>query len=138
MGRSVVDMRSEWGKYLSSWMLPRHVVLMPAFPRNERGKVDRTALPSVEVRSTPPTLAGPAELWLSSIWESILGIDSIDREDDFFELGGDSLASTEVVAKIHDMFRIRITAAEFAAASTVKDLAALVEDRKSTRLNSSH
>ncbi|MBT2269883.1 acyl carrier protein, partial [Rhodococcus qingshengii] len=41
-------------------------------------------------------------------------------------LGGDSLASTEVVAKIHDMFRIRITAAEFAAASTVKDLAALV------------
>ena len=82
---------------------------MPALPRNERGKVDRTALPSVEVRSTPPTLAGPAELWLSSIWESILGIDSIDREDDFFELGGDSLASTEVVAKIHDMFRIRIT-----------------------------
>src|SRR3546814_8944330 len=83
-------------------MLPRHFVLRPALPRNERGKVDRTALPSVEVRSTPPTLAGPAELWLSSIWESILGIDSIDREDDFFELGGDSLASTEVVAKIHD------------------------------------
>ncbi|MGR6581216.1 alpha/beta fold hydrolase [Rhodococcus qingshengii] len=130
MARSGAEMRRELATYLPAWMLPRHFVLMPALPRNERGKVDRTALPSVEVRSTPPTLAGPAELWLSSIWESILGIDSIDREDDFFELGGDSLASTEVVAKIHDMFRIRITAAEFAAASTVKDLAALVDRRR--------
>ena len=128
MARSGAEMRRELATYLPAWMLPRHFVLMPALPRNERGKVrSNSAAPPSRCGPLHRLSPGPPKLWLSSIWESILGIDSIDREDDFFELGGDSLASTEVVAKIHDMFRIRITAAEFAAASTVKDLAALVD-----------
>ncbi|MFI5430682.1 alpha/beta fold hydrolase [Rhodococcus baikonurensis] len=127
MARSGAEMRRELARNLPAWMLPRHFVPMAALPRNERGKVDRSALPTLSVRSELPTLAGPTELWLADIWKSILCTDSLDRGDDFFELGGDSLASTHVIAKIAEMFRVQISSTQFVCASTIKDLAVLID-----------
>ncbi|MDJ0014665.1 alpha/beta fold hydrolase [Rhodococcus erythropolis] len=127
MARSGAEMRRELAKFLPTWMLPRHFVLLAELPRNERGKVDRPTLPTVAVRSDLPTLAGPTELMLAGIWKSILCTDSVDREDDFFELGGDSLASIEVLSRIQEKFRVRISSAQFVSASTIKDLAGFID-----------
>lgn len=127
MAPSSAELRRALAEHLPAWMIPRHFVLLVELPRNERGKVDRNALPAIRSRTEIPTLSGPTELWLAQLWQSILGIDAVDREDDFFELGGDSLASTELTARIHTTFHVRISVAQVASATTVKDLAALID-----------
>ena len=71
---------------------------------NANGKVDRKALPEPDLASgsqyEPPQ--GEVEEVLAQIWSEVLGVERVGRHDNFFEMGGDSILTLQVVAKARD------------------------------------
>jgi acyl carrier protein len=71
----------------------------------------------------------PLEDELATLWAHRLGVDRIDRDDDFFGLGGHSFLATELVADINEKLGSRLTVMEFFQAGTVASLAKVIEDQ---------
>src|SRR5205823_7096948 len=84
------------------WMLPQHFEWLERLPLTPTGKVDLQALTDhgLSRRASGPArgAAGDEAAALAEIWERVLGVEGVGPADDFFELGGDSLAVLEVVA----------------------------------------
>lgn len=95
---------------LPDYMQPSTFVWLESMPLNANGKLDRKALPMLEIRTdSQDSFVAPrdeAEEAVASIWREVLGIDRLSIHDDFFELGGHSLAGVQVMAKIQEMFAI--------------------------------
>ncbi len=109
------------GKALPDYMLPSQWYFVDALPRNANGKLDRRALTrqisaqtdshsnsntptnrsaSVEEPSSEADAdAHSIEIILSAIWAEVLFMDDVQLDDDYFELGGDSIASMQIVAR---------------------------------------
>jgi len=86
---------------LPDYMVPAHIIVLDALPRNANSKVDRAALPEpkrVERVYESPT-AG-VETALAQIWREVLGAERVGRADHFFELGGHSLAAVRVATRV--------------------------------------
>ncbi|MFC9250816.1 amino acid adenylation domain-containing protein [Amycolatopsis thailandensis] len=101
---------------LPDYMVPAAFVRLDRFPLNANGKIDRRALPAPDfgdktARTAPTT---EAERALAGIWADVLGVPDVGAEANFFELGGDSILSIQVVSRArraglillpHDVFR---------------------------------
>jgi acyl-CoA synthetase (AMP-forming)/AMP-acid ligase II/thioesterase domain-containing protein/aryl carrier-like protein len=125
---SPAEVRTALAKTLAPWMIPRDVVIMTDLPRNERGKVDRAALPEPERRGTPEPVRGPTEAALLHLWCDVLGLADVGRDEDFISLGGDSLAAATMLTELRERWLVEISTAEFAAAPTIAALGALLDD----------
>ncbi|BCQ27995.1 amino acid adenylation domain-containing protein (plasmid) [Caballeronia sp. NK8] len=86
---------------LPDYMVPAHIVVLDALPRNANSKVDRAVLPEPpkkeRVYEAP---AAGAEAALAKIWREVLNVERVGRADHFFELGGHSLAAVRVVTRV--------------------------------------
>jgi amino acid adenylation domain-containing protein len=109
---------------LPSWMVPTTIVGLAELPRNERGKVDRAAL--------PPPPAGPApsatprsqwEIVVADLWMRVLDLDEIGVEDDFMELGGDSLAAEELLSAVSERVGVTLPSSTLVDAPTLGEFA---------------
>jgi acyl transferase domain-containing protein/acyl carrier protein len=65
----------------------------------------------------------PAETAIAQIWQDLFGIDTVGINDDFFELGGDSLKAMTVSSKIHKDLKVKIPIAVFFSSPTIQELA---------------
>ena len=92
----------------------------------ERKLTRRHGAPAAAV--TGPTGQGTGELEgaLTALWRELLGIDEIDPDDDFFELGGDSLLGIRILNRLRVSFGISDTLAGLMTAPTIRALAARV------------
>ncbi|SAL44731.1 peptide synthetase-like protein [Caballeronia peredens] len=85
---------------LPAYMVPAHLVALDALPVTPNGKCDRHALPAPartqRLVVAPQTLTETA---LASIWQRVLHVETIGRDDDFFALGGHSLLATQANAQ---------------------------------------
>ena len=107
---------SEVRKYLRErlpdYMVPQFLFPLAALPLTASGKIDRTSLPmpselEPEDRSgTEP--ASPTEQAIAEIWKSELGIDTVYREDFFFDLGGHSLLAVSAADKIEKVLGVNV------------------------------
>jgi len=102
---------------LPAHMIPTSFVMMSELPRLANGKIDRNALAasSAELRPTAAATNAPttpAEKALADIWSELLGVgnDAIERSDNFFDLGGDSLQASRVVIAFHRMSGVQLEA----------------------------
>lgn len=98
------DLREFLGRRLPSYMVPTFFVAIDSIPLTANGKVDKTALPDPlaggsRKKQAPQT---PFQKTLIRIWASVLSIpqETIDIDDNFFDIGGHSLKATLLVAKI--------------------------------------
>lgn len=64
---------------------------------------------------------------LAGIWERLLGFSGIGREDDFFEMGGDSLLATQVVSRIRDELHVQLPLKRFFESPTIGRLSEAIE-----------
>jgi thioesterase domain-containing protein/acyl carrier protein len=88
---------------LPEFMLPSHLVVLPALPLSPNGKVDRKALPSPSGRSGAEPPVAPRneyERRLVDMWKELLKKDAIGIKDDFFALGGHSLLAVMLITRI--------------------------------------
>ncbi len=127
-------LKSELRANLPEHMIPPHFVLLEKLPQTAGGKIDRRALPRVPVpakkvldRSQEPK--NTMERMLARIWESVLQISPIGRSDDFYELGGTSLHSVQVLLEIEELLNVSLPPWTLTEHSTIEKLAVSLGDR---------
>ncbi|TCO50859.1 Pls/PosA family non-ribosomal peptide synthetase [Actinocrispum wychmicini] len=86
---------------LPAGLVPR-LVELPSLPMKTSGKVDRDALPW-PVKGEAVTYASETETWLAGQWAEVLGV-QVGRDDNFFDLGGGSLAAARLVSALRQRF----------------------------------
>ncbi|MER6345050.1 non-ribosomal peptide synthetase/type I polyketide synthase [Streptomyces sp. NPDC001595] len=103
-GVDAVVLRRRLARSLPPYMVPARLTLLDALPLTGTGKVDRGALLTAagEARAAGPLPCGPGdtEERLARIWCELLGVDHVGRDDDFFDLGGDSLLALHVFDRL--------------------------------------
>lgn len=98
------ELRSHLLSQLAGFKVPSRILLVDALPKSATGKLRRIDLadrlrehliPDYEPPQTP------IEEALCSIWEEVLKVDRVGRNDNFFVLGGDSLSATRVLTRVN-------------------------------------
>ena len=103
---------------------------MDAFPLTPNGKIDRNALPmptdiiQVSVEDTP---RNEEEQLMVKIWQNVLELEQIGIHDNFFDLGGASIQSIQVVAKAN-MYGYRIGVENIFEHQTIAELATFIQE----------
>ena len=115
---------------LPEYMLPAHFVFLPALPLTQNGKLDRLALPApAAARSagSKPFVAprSGAEQAIAAVWQAVLRVDQVGADDHFFELGGDSILSIQVIARCRQQ-GLHFTPKDLFNRPTVAELAQVV------------
>ena len=95
------DVTSFLSKKLPSYMVPSSVVVMDALPLNTSGKLDRKLLPTpvFETRAFRAPVTDMERL-VAEVFGELLGVDGVGLDDDFFELGGNSLIAMRAVSRL--------------------------------------
>jgi amino acid adenylation domain-containing protein len=122
---------------LPSYMVPTHFVMLKEFPLTPNGKIDMGRLPAPEGTSaTARNYVAPRndhERALVDIWREVLTLQQISVEDDFFELGADSLSATRAFARINRRFGTDLPLRAIFENPTVVALAGMVQNAKAHR-----
>ena len=122
-------MRAHLGDRLPAYMVPSYLVSLPELPLTVNGKVDRGALPDPRrARAAAGTFAAPrtaTERTLAAIWAEVFHLPEVGVHDNFFDLGGDSIMSIQIVAEARRQ-GLSLSAREIFAHHTVAGLAALL------------
>ncbi|WP_214317640.1 non-ribosomal peptide synthetase [Nonomuraea sediminis] len=132
-----IPQREIWEKLrarLPGYMVPSSLSVLERLPRTPNNKVDRRSLPAPGRTAAtgasqyePP--ATEPERRVARVWQEVLGVDRVGRDDDFFTIGGNSLLATRVVAALDAPIPVR---AMFER-PTVASLAGLLEETGETR-----
>jgi len=125
---SIASLRAALAASLPDFMVPSSFVLVPALPMTATGKVDRAALPAPA--TTRPNLEIPfleprteVEQAVAKIWATTLGLDQVGANDNFFDLGGDSLLLLAVHARLRDRFGVEFPVVDMFRSPTAAALA---------------
>ncbi len=99
-------LRLELKQSLPSYMIPQSFVKIEEFPFLPNGKVDKKSLSTLKAVEAEDSLENqtaqpknPTEKQLLAIWKEVLGLTSLRTNDNFFEIGGDSILSIQIIAK---------------------------------------
>ncbi|MFF2552776.1 amino acid adenylation domain-containing protein [Nocardia sp. NPDC058058] len=121
------ELKAALAQALPSYMVPSAVLVLDEFPLNASGKLDRRALPApvfeAKVFRAPAT---PIEEIVAGVFADLLGVDRVGADDDFFELGGNSLIATRAVARVNEALDTNVGVRELFETATVSGLAARI------------
>ncbi|MFJ5070495.1 amino acid adenylation domain-containing protein [Kitasatospora sp. NPDC088556] len=140
-GVAAVDvpvLRAFVAESLPAHMVPAALVTLPALPLTANGKLDTRALPAPgaapAAAQTPVRRPGtPAEEVIAGVFGEILGLDRVGADGDFFDLGGDSLRSVQIVSRAAKA-GLTLSLADVFTHKTVAALAAAARPATSQRL----
>ncbi|MFD3704275.1 amino acid adenylation domain-containing protein [Nocardia sp. NPDC058658] len=100
-GFDTAALRAHAKSALPSYMVPATVVTLTSLPLNASGKLDRNALPVPAFTTRayrPPTT--PLQRAVAEVYAEVLGAGKVGLDDDFFELGGNSLIATKAISRL--------------------------------------
>ncbi|WP_279571543.1 non-ribosomal peptide synthetase [Tahibacter aquaticus] len=121
--------RAHLKQSLPDYMLPAAFVIVDSFALTNNGKVDKRRLPAPDYRLQQMYVApqGEVETALADIWRQLLRVEQVGVHDNFFEMGGDSILSIQVVSRANQA-GIGITTKQLFEAQTVAELARLASN----------
>ncbi|HHF0619611.1 TPA: amino acid adenylation domain-containing protein, partial [Pseudomonas aeruginosa] len=114
---------------LPEYMLPAHLLFLACMPLTPNGKLDRKALPKPSADQQQRDYQAPrseVERQLATIWAEALKLEQVGLADNFFEIGGDSIISLQVVSRARQL-GIHFTPKMLFEAQTIGALAPLAE-----------
>jgi len=127
------DVRARLRELLPAYMQPSRIVVVPSLQLTSNGKINYTALGTFDYsRGRDPAAAGltqprtEVERSLVDVWQQVLKLDRIGIDEDFFEIGGHSLAAMQVLARVRHRFRVTVAMTTFMEKRTIGALAAEV------------
>jgi hypothetical protein len=123
---TVSELRRFVRELLPEYMIPTSFVTLESLPLMPNGKVNRHELPPPtrrrpELSSPYSKPRSPVELAIARVWSDVLSIDAIGRDDNFFDLGGDSLVASKIVATVNRIFPLTLSITDFFASPTVAE-----------------
>jgi amino acid adenylation domain-containing protein len=140
----------ELRRYLSSrlpgFLVPSVITLVDEMPLNLNGKIDWAALPApqpgasnvaglnrTDPRELPDRHAAPASLTVAEqaiarLWRELLGVDALDADSHFFQLGAHSLTASRLVARVNRTFGTDLPISSVFTAPRLGDFARRVQD----------
>jgi acyl-coenzyme A synthetase/AMP-(fatty) acid ligase/acyl carrier protein len=129
---SAWKLRRDLAAELSSPAVPSAYVALDEVPRTVRNKIDRGALPPPPPPVRPRPYREPLEHErdLAAVFADVLGVERVGRDDDFFELGGDSLGVVELTAAIAQRCFVDVPASSVLDAPTVAQLSLRLSHRR--------
>lgn len=135
-GLSIEELRDHLKRTLPEYMVPSAFVILESLPLTQTGKLDRLALGAAgldaNVSGQYEPAKGEVEESLVNIWQELLLVERVGRRDNFFELGGHSLIVMQLIARIEERLRVRLSAVAVFRNPTVHSLAELVGDLRAT------
>lgn len=118
---------------LPEYMVPPTLIVQSVLPLNANGKVDRTALAALGVGGGAHDSTGewgdfvapqtPLEAQIAAIWIQVLGVERVSVNDNFFDLGGHSLLTTQVIARLRRDFGVALPLNMLFEKPTIQELA---------------
>ena len=108
---------------LPDFMVPRAIVVVPDLPIGPTGKLDQAALPEPPAAAVDDEAVGRLERVIASCWIDVLGLDTLDRQANFFALGGHSLQLALVQRRLEERLDRRISLARLVEFPTIAGLA---------------
>ncbi|KAF2410814.1 non-ribosomal peptide synthase domain TIGR01720/amino acid adenylation domain-containing protein [Pseudomonas antarctica] len=116
---------------LPEYMVPLHWLWLDRLPLNANGKLDRKALPALEIGQldSQDYLAPRNELetTLAAIWAEVLKVERVGVQDNFFELGGHSLLATQIASRVQKTLQRDVPLRAMFECSTVAELAVYID-----------
>jgi nonribosomal peptide synthetase DhbF len=124
--------RAGLANQLPDAFLPTAFVVLPKLPRLPNGKLDRHALAVSDAvptdrRPDAAPLRTPTEFVLAEIWSDILRRPVVNRDEDYFELGGDSLRATILATRIRRVFGVDLPLRDVFESRALHALASRIE-----------
>lgn len=123
-------LRERLAASLPAHMVPPYIVQLDSLPLTPRGKIDRARLPSPRaegvVEAAPATAT---ERRLAQRWADVLGLEAgtVDAQQSFFDVGGNSLSAMKLAAAIEKEFGKHLPLADLFRAPTIRELAELLD-----------
>ncbi|ORT69487.1 non-ribosomal peptide synthetase [Pseudomonas mosselii] len=124
---------------LPEYMVPLHWGWFDNLPHNANGKLDRKALPAIEIggQHSQAYLAPRDDLeqTLAGIWVDVLKAERVGVRDNFFELGGHSLLATQIASRVQKALQLNVPLRAMFECSTVEELADYVRGLQDSALD---
>jgi len=120
------ELRESLIRHLPDYMVPSAIMQLDALPLTANGKVDRRKLPGFERgdRGRYEVPRGGVEEALAEIWKKVLRAERVGRNDNFFEIGGDSILALQIIARARKQ-GVRITPKQLLELQTISAIAAV-------------
>jgi amino acid adenylation domain-containing protein len=122
------ELRDFIASQLPQHMVPAFFVALPFLPLSQNGKVDRAALAELDIASKPEPAAtsipgSELERTLAQLWQRILKVPKVGLDENFFDLGGDSLLLVAVHSNLHKILNTEVPLTDLFEFSTIRKLA---------------
>jgi amino acid adenylation domain-containing protein len=131
----VATMREALRGPLPDYMIPQQLVALEQLPLLPNGKIDRKSLPVPDAAAAPLRAGRPPrnalETQLASTMASVLKLQAVGIEDDFFSLGGHSLLAARLIGQINREHGLQLALRALFESPTVEGLAAAVQKARS-------
>ncbi|WP_227106801.1 jagaricin-like haemolysin non-ribosomal peptide synthetase HmlG [Chromobacterium rhizoryzae] len=122
-------LRRALAEQLPEYMIPSAWVSLPALPLTPNGKLDRRALPAPELAARAYRAPGtPLEAQLAALFAAVLGLPRIGVDDSFFDMGGHSLLTLQLLSRIREELGVELPLASLFTSGTVAEFARLVQE----------
>ncbi|MCB2300170.1 non-ribosomal peptide synthetase family protein [Clostridium tagluense] len=122
----IKELRMNLSKYIPQYMIPSYYVQIEKMPLTANGKIDRNALLNLdEITVEDSTYEAPRnklEGKLAEIWGEVLDVKKVGIDDNFFDLGGDSLRAISIVEKIYKELDVKIPIMQILNKETIREI----------------
>ena len=127
----IADVRAFALNRLPEYMVPSQFLVLASLPQTPNGKIDRKALPPLQPASEAPLSFDSEphtdlEQLVAGIWQEVLHTPRVDLDQNFFDLGGDSLLTMQVLARLRDAIGRQLPITDVFRFPTVRSLAAFL------------
>jgi amino acid adenylation domain-containing protein len=125
------ELKEHAARFLPGYMVPERIVALSQLPRLSNGKIDRGVLPALISPGAGPTASAQrplteVETLLAEIWQEVLGVSEIGPQDNFFDLGGNSLSAIQLIARVQKLLEVEISVTVVFDTANLEDFASEV------------
>lgn len=124
--KQTADILTALGAKLPAFMVPDAVLILDTFPLMVNQKVDREKLPTVKIQlKNTVEYRAPAsdlEVQVAAIWQKYLNLERVGRNDDFFDLGGNSLRAVALLDEISSATGVAVSLSQLFTCRTLSGL----------------
>ena len=123
------ELRRHVAERLVPFKVPQQIVFVKEIPKGPTGKLQRIGLAErladqLHREYVPP--ANEREVMIAGIWQALLGVAAVGRQDDFFVLGGDSLLATQAMVRVEEALGTTLQVETFFLHPTLADFSDIV------------